>query len=104
MGRSLLAQGPQNRTPTLLALLFVLESYENPSLDGAALAIKLFGTPEKAHEALSGHWMRTREKFPVYGVAAALEALEKLLKISAEKSVFNEPPPPPFNPEDMFQK
>jgi hypothetical protein len=104
MVRGLLAEGPQNRTPTMLCLAFVLESYNDPSLDGATLAIKIFGTPEKAYEGLSGHWMRTREKFPVHGVAAALEALEKILKINAEDSIFNQPPPAPFNPEDMFQK
>ena len=37
-----------------------------------ARAIELFGTPEKAYDALSGHWQRTRERFPVYGVAAGL--------------------------------
>lgn len=103
LARSLYAEGAQNRTPTLLILLLVLEAWENPDLDTGKRALELFETPEKAYESLSGHWMRTREKFPVHGVAKALEALEALLKISADKSVFNQPPPPPFNPDDMFR-
>lgn len=103
LARSLYAEGVQNHTPTLLILLLVLEAWENPELDTGKRSIELFGTPEKAYESLSGHWMRTREKFPVHGVARALESLESLLKISADKSVFNQPPPPPLNPDDMFR-
>ncbi|MGL5019342.1 MAG: hypothetical protein ACRDBP_14500, partial [Luteolibacter sp.] len=103
LARSLFDQ-QQNRTPTLLILLLVLEAFENPEMDSAARAIELFGTPEKAHEALAGHWHRIRERFPVYGVASALESLEKTLNISGEKSIFNQPMPVPFNPEDLFSK
>ena len=104
LARSLYAESQKNRTPTLLMLLLVLEAHENPSMDVAGRALELFGTPENAYDALSGHWQRTRERYPVYGVAAGLKALEETLKISAEKSIFNQPPPPPFNPEDFFQK
>jgi len=102
LARSLYAEGPKNHTPTLLALLLVLEKHQNPSLDTCARAIELYGTAEKAYDSLSGHWRRTRERFPVYGVAEALEGLEIKLSIPKEKSVFKEPLPPPFNPEDMF--
>ena len=77
----LYAASPNNRTPTLMMLLLVLEAHENPALDVARRAIELFGTPEKAYDALSGHWQRTRERFPVFGVSAALDALEKSLAI-----------------------
>lgn len=103
LARSLYTQ-EQNRTPTLLILLLVLEAYENPELDTTARAIELFGTPEKAYEALSGHWYRVRERFPVYGVAAALEALEKKLNIPKEQSIFNQPLPGQVNPDDWFSK
>ena len=55
-------------------------------------------------EALAGHWHRTREKFPVYGVAATMEALEKMLNVPAEKSIFNQPMPPQWDTEDSFTK
>lgn len=104
LGRELYAAGKSNHTPTLLVLLLVLEAHENPDLDTGKRAIELFGTPEKAHEALSGHWQRTRERFPVYGVRKALESLESLLKISADKSIFSQPLPPPANPDDWFRE
>jgi hypothetical protein len=87
LARSLHAEGKQNHLPTLLALLFVLENFENPSLDPVPHAIRIFGTPKEAYDVLSGHWQRTREKFPVYGVAEALKALEELLKIPADKRI-----------------
>lgn len=104
LARSLYAESRKNHTPTLVVLLLVLEAHETPAMDVAARAIELFGTPQKAYDALSVHWQRTRERFPVYGVAAGLEALEAILSIPSEKSIFNQPPPPPFNPEDMFER
>ena len=95
---------PKNRAPTLVILLFVLECYENPALDPTQQAIELFETPDKAYEALTGHWQRTREHFPVYGVAAALKSLEERLKVPPEKSIFNQPLPPSCGPDDWFTK
>lgn len=102
LARTLYAEGVRNHTPTLLALLLVLEAHENPSLDVAARATALFGSPEKAHDALSTHWLRTRERFPVFGVAAGLQSLERQLAIPPEKSVLNQTPPAPLNPDEMF--
>ena len=104
LGRSLYDEGVRNHTPTLLVLLVVLEAHENPEMDVAKRAIELFDSPEKAYENLSGHWRRTRERFPVYGVASGLKSLEKLLSISVEKSIFNEPPPPPGGPDEWFNR
>lgn len=95
---------PQNRVPTLLTLLLVLEAHENPEMDTAARAIEIFGTPEKAYEALSNQWFRTRERFPVYGVAKALESLERQLKIPKEDSVLDKPLPSPAGPDMWFDK
>lgn len=103
LGKSLY-QDPRNRTPTLSTLLFVLECHENPDMDTTRRAIEIFGTPEKAHEALSAHWMRTRERFPVYGVAKTIAELEKLLEIPADKSILNRPLPPPAGPSEWFSK
>jgi hypothetical protein len=104
LGRSLYNAGEQNRTPTLLMLLLVLEAHENPSMDVAKRAIELFGTPEKAYDALYGHWQRTRERFPVFGVAAGLESLETSLSVPPEESVFKKPTPPPAGPDAWFDK
>lgn len=93
-----------NRTPTLLILLLVLEAHVNPEMDPHKRALELFETPEKAYESLTGHWQRTRERFPVDGVAAALEALEKTLAIPSEKSIFNQPLPSSAGPDDWFGK
>ena len=104
LARTLYAEGPQNRTPTLRMLLLVLEAHENPSLDVAARAIELFGDLQQAYDALGGHWRRTRERFPVFGVSAGIEALERQLAIPSEKSIFNEPPPPPVGPDEWFRE
>ncbi len=103
LGRSLYAD-PRNRVPTLQILLLILEAYENPDMDTAARAVEIFGTPEKAYEALSTHWFRTRERFPVYGVAKALESLERLLNISTKERIFSKRPPPPAGPDAWFNE
>ena len=103
LGRALYAN-PRNRTPTLQTLLFVLEAWENPAMDKVKRADEIFGSPEKAYEALSAHWQRTRERFPVYGVADTIQALEKLLTITADKSILNQPLPSQNGPDDWFSK
>ncbi|HSP43976.1 MAG TPA: hypothetical protein VLO11_13970 [Luteolibacter sp.] len=104
LARRLYAEGPINHTPTLLMLLLVLEAHENPDMDFPARAIEIFGDPQKAYDALSTHWFRTRERFPIYGVAEGLRALEKLLTIALEDSVLNQPPPPPRGPDEWFRE
>lgn len=94
----------KNHTPSLLALLFILECHESPGKDMTARAIELFGTPEKAYEALTGHWQRTRERFPVYGVAQTLQSLEQQLKIPAADSILSKPLPPQKGVDDWFSK
>ncbi len=103
LARSLYA-APQNRTPTLRILLLVLEAHENPAMDSTRRALELFETPEKAYDALTGHWQRTRERFPVYGVAATLESLEQTLAVPEDKSIFTQPLQSTANPDEWFQK
>ncbi len=86
MARNLYAE-ERNRTPTLLSMLFVLEAHENPDMDLVAKASEIFGSPDAAYKALADHWLRTRERFPVFGVARTLQLLETLLKVPAENSV-----------------
>lgn len=104
LARSLNAEGPRNRTPTFLCLLFALEYHENPQIDAAARAVELFGSPRKAYDALALHWQRTHERFPVFGVAKALEKLENDLAIPVADRVLNRPLPPPRDPDDWFHK
>jgi hypothetical protein len=104
LARSLDADGPKNRTPTLLMLLLVLEAHESPAMDVTRRAVELFGTPAKAYAALCAHWQRTRERFPVFGVSGALEVLEKSLSIPPEKSILSRALPPPPNPDDWFRR
>jgi hypothetical protein len=92
-----------NHTPTLLILLFVLEAHENPERDLVGRALEIFETPQKAYEALTGHWQRTREQFPVYGVAATLESLEKILAVPADQSIFKQPLPSNAGPDEWFK-
>lgn len=94
----------KNRTPTLLILLFVLEAHEHPTEDRTQRAIELFETPQKAYDALAMHWQRTRECFPVDGVAAALKSLEVLLALPPDQSVFKRPLPEPSGPNLWFGK
>jgi hypothetical protein len=104
IAQELFAEGGQNRAPTLLCLLFVLESRHQPPPDPVARAVEIFGSEEAAHQNLGRFWGRTRERYPVYGVSSALEALERSLSIPAEKSVLNQLPAVPWNPYDMFAR
>jgi hypothetical protein len=101
--RRLYAQGKINHTPTLKALLFVLQAWENPQMDLLASAVEIFGTPENAYEVLSMHWRRTREGFPVYGVSQAILLLEERLEVPKDKSVLNLPLLAPGGPDEWFR-
>ncbi|GAA5127546.1 hypothetical protein JIN84_08545 [Luteolibacter yonseiensis] len=93
-----------NRVPTLKCLVFVLEAHENPGMDLRKRAVEIFGSEQEAYDQLSNHWMRIREKFPVYGVAATLELLGKSLGIPPEKSVLSQPMPPPADMDRFFSR
>jgi tetratricopeptide (TPR) repeat protein len=101
LGRQLYAER-HNHAPTLLVLLFVLEAHENPARDPGPRLVELFGSSEKAYETLCNFWLRTNERFPIYGVAPALESLEKSLKIPASASVLNKPMRRPPEDEDSL--
>lgn len=101
--RELYDEALQNRVPTLVTLIFVLEAHEDPSMDLAKRAVELFGTPRKAYEALSNHWLRTSEGFPVYGVAETLQSLENTLSIPPAESIFRKPQPPAWSADKYFK-
>jgi len=102
LARSLYDRSPQNRTTTLTVLLLVLEAHENPAMDVTKRAIELFGSPKNAYENLALHWRRTKEHFPVYGVASAIASLEDTLSIPEKDRVLNKPLPLPPGPETWF--
>jgi len=72
---------PGGQVPTLVCLHFALEMREDPSRDGLALALQLFGTAERAHDLLSNYYLSSSDGFPVNGVAAVLRKLERELGI-----------------------
>jgi hypothetical protein len=94
----------ENRAPTVSLLLMVLEAHENPSLDSAKRATELFGNAQVAYENLCRYWQRTRELFPIYGVAGALQSLERTLNIAGDKSIFNSPLQSRPDADEWFQK
>jgi tetratricopeptide (TPR) repeat protein len=95
---------PANRVPVLLQLMFVLEAHENPQMDTTKRALEIFGSPEKAYDALTLLWQRSKERYPVYGVAATLESLEKILQIAPDKSILNQPLAPPGDMDRFFNQ
>jgi hypothetical protein len=103
LARSLFAEGPQNRTPTLVVLLLVLEAHANPDFDLTSRAVEWFKSPAEAHKMLANHWRRTREHYPVDGIPLAIRKLENQLQIPDEKSVLRQPAPALQMADDWFQ-
>lgn len=103
LARSLHARSPQNRTPTLLMLLYVLECHADPGLDVEGKAVALFGSARQAYDALSKYWLRSREGYPVHGMARGIKALEQRLGVADGDSVLKRPPLPPPDPSDWFR-
>ncbi len=103
LARSMHAEGVKNHTPTFLCVLFALEAHQDPDADAAALAVRIFGTPEKAYAALSLYWQRTSERLPVFGVAKAMASLENTLNLPGDKRVLLQPLPPPRTADQWFR-
>jgi len=87
LGRELYADRA-NRTPTLVSVLFVLESQLHPSVPADERAIQLFGHEKAAYTALVHLWQRPEDRYPIDGVAEALAGLERRLAIPSGESVF----------------
>jgi len=76
--------------PMFLAVWFALEMRESPEGNALELALELFGSAENAHEVLASYWGRSRDRFPMNGVAAALGALEVRLLIPPDESALRD--------------
>lgn len=66
---------PANRTPTLNAIVFVLEHRASPTRPAAELAAAIFSSPESAWRSLSNYRTRAGEGFPQDGVDEAIREL-----------------------------
>jgi hypothetical protein len=82
-----LANSRAHRTPTLLALLFVLRMHATPEQDGYALSKTIFNDDQHAYRALSFLWEDRRQNYPVDGLALVLKTLEQHLAVPPEKSI-----------------
>jgi len=102
LGRELYNESVRNHVPTLLSVLFVLEAWGNPQMDHLSRAVEIFGGRERAVRDLELHWLRVRERFPVHGVARALEELYDSLDTPAEERVLDQSLPRIHEPEDSF--
>ena len=102
MARSMY-ENPRHRLPTLKILLYVLECHADPERDVEALALEIYGEPKKAYEALTLHWRRTREGYPMDGVAKGIAQMENRLGVPVLESILSQPPPPPPSLDDWFK-
>lgn len=98
-----LYQNPKNRKPTLNVLLYVLECHADPERNVDAVALEIFGDPQKAYDALVAHWQRTREGYPMDGVAKGIASMESRLGIPIYDSVLAQEPPLPPSLDDWFK-
>lgn len=81
----------QRTTPTMLGLLYTLGYHKDPEQPAMELVDSVFPSREVAYDVLGSQWLRTRDHFPVYGVAKALTQLERILKVPEEESVLKVP-------------
>jgi len=88
--------------PTINGLSYTLKYHENPSQPVMALIDSIFPSRDAAYETLSSQWQRTRDRFPLFGVAEAIALLESDLGIAREASVLRQELPLPVNPDDYF--
>lgn len=89
--------------PTMQGLLYSLQYHADPSLDVLELADSIFPTRENAYEVLSNQWLRTRDYFPVYGIARIIPLLENQLDVPPEQSILKADLQLPMNIDDVFR-
>lgn len=95
----------QSRTlPTMLGLLYTLNFHQNPDQPVMALVDSIFPSRELAYDILGNQWLRTRDRFPVHGIAKAIAQLEQLLKVPGESSIFKQELQKPLDLDDYFKK
>lgn len=91
--------------PTVFGLLYTLNYHDDPTQDVLALVDSIFPSRRVAYKILSNQWMRTRDYFPVDGIARVVPLLEKELGIPEEESILKAELRSPMNPdEDVLKK
>ena len=88
--------------PTFYGLSYTLKYHEDRSRSILALIDSTFPSRPAAYETLSSQWQRTRDRFPLFGVAEAIALLESDMKIPSVESVLKEDLQPPMDIEDYF--
>ncbi|WP_411827705.1 hypothetical protein [Luteolibacter sp. AS25] len=89
--------------PTQRGLFYTLSYHENPDQDVMSLVDSVFKDRRDAYDVLGNQWLRTRDHFPMFGVAKALKLLEKDLKVPDEKSIFKVHLQSPMSLDDEFR-
>ncbi len=89
--------------PTFLGLSYTLKYNETPTLPIMSLIDSTFPSRVVAYEILKNQWLRTRDRFPLFGVAEAIVLLENDLKVPPESSVLKQELQPPMDPDDYFK-
>lgn len=102
MARQLFSDS-SNRVATLNCLLLALECRAAPDKSPLMIAHTIFKNDNSAYEQLCDYWVRVRERYPLNGVATALQELEKALAVPSGKSVFKRPLQPMESPDDWFR-
>lgn len=88
--------------PTIYGLSYTLKYHENPSQPVMSLVDSIFPSHKAAYEVLSSQWLRTRDRFPLFGVAEAIVLLESDLKIPNKESVLKQDLQAPMDLDDYF--
>ena len=88
--------------PTIHGLSYALKYHENPSQPVMALIDSVFPSRDMAYKTLASQWQRTRDRFPLFGVAEAIALLESEFRIAGEASVLRQDLPPPVDTDDYF--
>ncbi len=90
--------------PTMQGLLFTLEYHQNPDQPVMRLVDSIFPSPRKAYENLGTQWLRSRDRFPVHGIAQAVARLEDQLDVPKEQSILETQLQSPMNPDEAFKQ
>jgi hypothetical protein len=88
--------------PTFYGLSYTLRHHAEPTRPVMDLVDSIFPSRKAAYETLRGQWLRTRDRFPLFGVAEAVALLESELKIPSERSVLKQNVPPQMDTDDYF--
>ena len=80
----------EKRLPSIIGLTFSLKYFLNPDQDVLKLVDEVFPDRVAAYKILSNQWTRTRDRFPIYGIAKVLTLLEREFEIPPEKSVLRQ--------------